>query len=236
MENLELYEAMRQVPQNAQKPILGGKLKGKTDINPLWRIKTLTQQFGPVGFGWNTQILEHWVEQQGDQACMMVRIALRVCWNGQWSQPIEGVGGSMLIGKGTGADLNDEALKMAYTDAISVACKSLGMAADIYWVADGTKYDVQPPQEVQPQPQQRAQAQPVQPPLPDPTQPLSPQLQLDLDAYLREISELSTVEMAKAWWRNASRDIPAEIKQRIYNACISRCQELTGSYNQEGRR
>ena len=208
MENLELYEAMRQVPQNAQKPILGGKLKGKTDINPLWRIKTLTQQFGPVGFGWNTQILEHWVEEQGDQACMMVRIALRVCWNGQWSQPIEGVGGSMLMGKGTGADLNDEALKMAYTDAISVACKSLGMAADIYWVADRTKYDVRAPQEVQ----------------------------LDLDAYLREISELSTVEMAKAWWRNASRDIPAEIKQRIYNACISRCQELTGSYNQEGRR
>jgi hypothetical protein len=32
---------------------------------------------------------------------------------------------------------------MALTDAISVACKSLGMAADIYWESDRTKYDTQ---------------------------------------------------------------------------------------------
>jgi hypothetical protein len=39
-----------------------------------------------------------------------------------------------------GAYANDEAYKMATTDAISVACKQLGMGADIYWSADNTKY------------------------------------------------------------------------------------------------
>ena len=39
-----------------------------------------------------------------------------------------------------GLHTSDEAYKMAYTDAISVACKMLGMGADIYWNADATKY------------------------------------------------------------------------------------------------
>jgi uncharacterized protein with PIN domain len=30
---------------------------------------------------------------------------------------------------------------MAYTDAISVACKLLGFGADVYWAKDNTKYD-----------------------------------------------------------------------------------------------
>ena len=46
---LELYDKIRQVPDNAKKTISAGRLKGKTDINPMWRIKTLTEQFGPCG-------------------------------------------------------------------------------------------------------------------------------------------------------------------------------------------
>lgn len=43
---------------------------------------------------------------------------------------------------------SDEAYKMAYTDAISVACKSLGMAADVYYANDCTKYtDIPQPQQ-----------------------------------------------------------------------------------------
>ena len=38
---------------------------------------------------------------------------------------------------------------MALTDAMSVACKALGVAADVYWQADKTKYtrDTEPPRE-----------------------------------------------------------------------------------------
>ena len=39
-----------------------------------------------------------------------------------------------------GLHVSDECYKMALTDAISVACKSLGMGADVYWSNDNTKY------------------------------------------------------------------------------------------------
>ena len=94
MENLELYNAFAGVPENAKKPIQAGKLKGKTDINPMWRIKTLTAAFGPCGFGWTTKITEHWIERDGGESSAWVRLELRVKVNGQWSEPIEGIGGS----------------------------------------------------------------------------------------------------------------------------------------------
>ena len=135
MENLELYNAFAGVPENAKKPIQAGKLKGKTDINPMWRIKTLTAAFGPCGFGWTTKITEHWIERDGGESSAWVRLELRVKVDGQWSEPIEGIGGSKQFGKGQGDGINDEAFKMAETDAISVACKKLGMGADVYWQA-----------------------------------------------------------------------------------------------------
>lgn len=140
MENLELYKAFAGVPENAKKPIQAGKLKGKTDINPMWRIKTLTAAFGPCGFGWTTKITEHWIERDGGESSAWVRIELRVKIGDKWSEPIEGVGGSKQFGKGMGDGINDEAFKMAETDAISVACKKLGMGADVYWQANETKY------------------------------------------------------------------------------------------------
>ena len=58
MDNLEIYNSLRQVPQNAQKPIQAGRLKGMTDINPMWRIKALTEQFGPCGIGWKVEVID----------------------------------------------------------------------------------------------------------------------------------------------------------------------------------
>ena len=144
MENLELYNSWRAVPKDAQKIITGGNLNGKTDINPMWRIKVLTERFGPVGFGWYTKITEHWTDTEtigGNlERVAWVRCELYVKIGDTWSLPIEGIGGSKYAGKGRGSELNDEAFKMAETDAISVACKKLGIGADIYWAGDSTKY------------------------------------------------------------------------------------------------
>ena len=42
--------------------------------------------------------------------------------------------------KKNGLYTSDEVVKMAYTDAISVACKQLGFGADIYWNKTDSKY------------------------------------------------------------------------------------------------
>lgn len=141
MGNLDLYDKVRSVPQNAQKPIVGGRLRGKTDINPMWRIKALTEQFGMCGIGWYYNVTKQWVEECGDEVCAFVNIELFVKVDGEWSKPIFGTGGNKLIEKESkGLYVSDECFKMATTDAISVACKQLGFGADIYW-NDGSKYD-----------------------------------------------------------------------------------------------
>lgn len=144
MDNLELYEKVRSVPAEAQKTIAGGRLKGMTDINPMWRIKTLTEQFGICGFGWKTEIVNTWLDTGADgEIIANVEINLYVKYNGEWSEAIPGIGGSMCVSNDkTGAYTDDECYKKAYTDALSVACKALGIGADVYFAKDKTKYDV----------------------------------------------------------------------------------------------
>ena len=142
--NLELYEKFRKVPETAKKNIGGGRLKGMTDINPMWRIKTLTEEFGVCGFGWYYEIVDQWLEtaMAKDEITANVKINLYVKQGDEWSKPIVGIGGSMLVAnEKNGLYVNDECYKMALTDAISVACKSLGIGADVYWNKDNTKYN-----------------------------------------------------------------------------------------------
>jgi hypothetical protein len=140
--NLDLYNKVRSVPDNAQSEIKGGRLAGKTDINPMWRIKTLTENFGACGFGWRYEIIDKRLEKgANDEVAAFVDINLYIKINGEWSEPIQGTGGSMFVAKEkNGLYTSDECFKMALTDAISVACKALGVGADIYWNKDKTKY------------------------------------------------------------------------------------------------
>lgn len=143
MSNLELYNKVRSVPQEAQKEITAGRLRGKTDINPMWRIKTLTEQFGVCGIGWYTELVRKELTEGADgEVVATVEINLYVKVNNEWSKPIYGIGGSMFISNEKGGKYNDDdAYKKAYTDAISVACKALGIGADVYYAKDATKYD-----------------------------------------------------------------------------------------------
>lgn len=141
MSNMEIYDSFRATPKEAQKEIAGGRLRGFTDINPMYRIQALTEKFGPCGIGWYYEPVKKWVEQAGDEIMAFVDINLFIKVGGEWSKPISGTGGSALytMEKG-GLKASDECFKMATTDAISVACKQLGIGADVYWKAGESKY------------------------------------------------------------------------------------------------
>ena len=143
MENLGIYERVRQVPEAAKRAIQAGRLKGKTDINPMWRIKALTEQFGPCGIGWKYVITDKRLEQgANNEVAAFLDIDLFVKVDGAWSEAIPGTGGSAFVAsERNGLYTSDECFKMALTDAISVACKALGFGADVYWDKDSTKYD-----------------------------------------------------------------------------------------------
>lgn len=140
---MNIYDKVRAVPDEAKKTIQGGRLKGMTDINPMWRIKVLTELFGPCGTGWWTENERYTSEdgQNGERAICCELDLFYDVGDGETSKPVHGVGGALIVAKEkNGFRLDDEAWKKARTDAISVACKSLGIGADVYWQADRTKY------------------------------------------------------------------------------------------------
>ena len=140
MNNMEVWDKVKQPPPSALKTIQAGRLKGKSDINPQWRYQAMTEQFGTAGVGWGYNIVKLWKEECGDgQVMAFAEINL---WTRVSDNLIPGIGGSMLITKEKeGLHVSDEGYKMAITDALSVAMKMLGIAADVYMgLWDGSKY------------------------------------------------------------------------------------------------
>lgn len=152
MDNLAIYEKVRNVPNEAKKPISAGRLKGMTDINPMWRIKVLTECFGACGVGWWYEITDKKLvpDENTNQTAAFVDILLYYVdpESGNVSHGIPGTGGASFVAQErNGAYLSDECFKMALTDAISVASKALGVGADVYWDKDSTKYSDSAPQD-----------------------------------------------------------------------------------------
>ena len=167
---VDIYESLSRPPKDALREIQAGKLKGKTDINPQWRYKAMTEKFGLVGIGWKYEVQKLWTEAgAGNEKLAFAQVAVYVKDGDAWSEPIMGIGGSKLVQYEKGAAVsNDEGYKMAVTDAFSTALKMLGVAADIYagrW--DGTKYNDEPATLPQPPAPPKKQ----QPPAPPKKQP-----------------------------------------------------------------
>lgn len=141
MNNMDIYNRLRSVPDEAKKTIEAGRLKGFTDINPMWRIKALTEAFGPCGMGWWYRITDKRIEAFNNEYRAFVDIELFYVIDGKTSQPVVGTGGASFVTvEKNGPYVSDECFKMALTDAISVAAKSLGVGADVYYEKDRSKY------------------------------------------------------------------------------------------------
>lgn len=152
-DNMRHWNRISKPPVTSLKPIAAGRLKGKTDINPQWRMQAITEVFGPCGIGWKYTIDKLWSEPgDGVQITSFALISLYYKEGEAWSDPIPGIGGSMLVEQESrGPHTSDEAYKMAVTDALSVAMKAIGMAAEIYMGNyDGSKYTGQAAQALKP--------------------------------------------------------------------------------------
>ena len=145
--NLRFYIPSMEPPKEALRPFQrAGGFRG-TDINAQWRIKQLTSLFGPVGFGWYYEVTRREILQFdiAHQKCLVdINLYVRDPDTKEWSKPIFGTGGNDWISKSKDGSIkvNDELYKMAITDALGNACKSLGFGASVYWDQDKSKYTV----------------------------------------------------------------------------------------------
>ena len=103
MGNMDIYNAVSAVPDSAQKRITGGRLNGMTDINPMWRIRELTELFGPCGIGWKYKIVREWLEtaSTGEVGAFVdIELQYKITPDADWSEPIPGTGGSKFVAAG----------------------------------------------------------------------------------------------------------------------------------------
>jgi hypothetical protein len=141
METLKIYNELKSVPEKYLKTIDAGRLKGMSDIKPQWRIEKLTELFGPCGIGWKITDVEYNYFTQNTETVVNCRLKFQYKWDNEWSEPIPASGGSKIsTQERNGLYVSDEAEKMAFTDALSVAGKMIGLAGDIY-IGHGSKYD-----------------------------------------------------------------------------------------------
>ena len=133
--NMDFYDFFCTPPNGVLKPIEYGPLKGKSDINPQWRYEVLTQKLGPCGLGWKFTIDNYFTQEipQTGETMLFVMVSLYIRQGDKWSDGIPAYGGDFLIKKDkNGIHGNDEAMKMAITDALGTAMKYIGVAADVY--------------------------------------------------------------------------------------------------------
>lgn len=225
--NLNLYNKVRKVPDTAKKPIQGGRLKGMTDINPMWRIKVLTEQFGPCGLGWYYNITDKRIELgSNDEKVAFVDIDLFVKYGDEWSKPIQGTGGSSFIAKErNGLYTSDECFKMALTDALGVAMKALGVAADVYFERDRSKYDI-PTSEPQGKPQGNPQERPPTMDKEIVDASLASDKQLNFIYKLVEEKKYTPESMASYIKHNYNKDTSKALTKKEASEVIKMLQEL----------
>ena len=209
-QNRSIYDLLRDVPKEARKPITDGRLKGKTDVNAMWRIKRMTEIFGPCGFGWKYVIKSKELQTaDGGNISAFVDIDLYVKHpdTGEWSEPIPGTGGNIFqrIERSGNVYMDDDCYKKALTDAISIAAKALGMAADVWYEQDVSKYDVQPTQQEKVAPAAPQASKQAYDPMPK-------------DKYIKYVKAQANGETFKGRqmidvWREATNAGEEEVKQ-----------------------
>ena len=129
--NMTIWDAVSKTdPAHTKQFSRAGGFKG-TAIKPIWTVKRLTEQFGPVGKGWGMgEPSFNVVPADGE---LMVYCTV-TCWHTDPSQTFVGVGGDKVTAKRKdgGSFNDDEAFKKAFTDAVGNAFKFVGFGADVH--------------------------------------------------------------------------------------------------------
>lgn len=144
MSNTRIWEVLGKTdPKHTKSFKRSGGFSG-TAIKPMWANQRMTEFFGPCGTGWGSTEPQFQIVP-ADKEIMVY------CTVGVWyleassaarSELVYGVGGDKVLkSQSSGLRADDEAFKMAYTDALGNAMKFIGVAADIHMgMFDDSKY------------------------------------------------------------------------------------------------
>lgn len=142
--NTRLWDKLGRTDPNQTKGFKRAGGFSGTAIKPMWSFRRMTEELGPVGYGWGVNEPSFQVVQGIDgEVLVYCTVSVWIHENGQArSHPTFGVGGDKVVVKqSSGLRSDDEAFKKAYTDAIGNALKLIGVGADVHMgLFDDSKY------------------------------------------------------------------------------------------------
>jgi len=131
--NLEHWDVLQRTDPIYTKKFNAGRFKG-TDINATYRMRHLTERFGPAGKGFGFDIGHPIFYGEGDFQAVTIAAALWWMEGDVKHMAPAHYGGTKLFltskGKVTGID--EDAVKKAVTDAMGKAALAMGAHADVY--------------------------------------------------------------------------------------------------------
>lgn len=137
--NLELWDKVFKTnPEHTKSFTRAGGFKG-TAIKPLYLIHKATEIWGAMGDKWGAESAEHIIE--GDT--VFIRAVLWYITKDGRRAEVTHWGGDVLVKTKNDGSItpNDEAFKMAFTDAIGKCLSQLGFSADVrFGLFDDSKY------------------------------------------------------------------------------------------------
>lgn len=151
-DNLKIWEKLGKTdPAHTKSFSRAGGFKG-TAMKPIWIVRLMTEQFGPVGAGWGIEKPEFQVVSADKETLVYCTVGV---WHTDRQNLFYGVGGDKVTASRSSGSFNsDEAFKMAYTDAVNNALKYLGVGADIHMGQfDDSKYVQEMKEEFAPKPE-----------------------------------------------------------------------------------
>lgn len=144
MSNTRIWEVLGKTdPKHTKYFKRSGGFSG-TAIKPMWANQRMTEFFGPCGTGWGSTEPQFQIVPADKEIMVYCTVGLWYLEAGSAarSEIVYGVGGDKVLKSQTsGLRADDEAFKMAYTDALGNAMKFIGVAADIHMgMFDDSKY------------------------------------------------------------------------------------------------
>lgn len=143
MSNKELWNRVCMTDPKAVKEITGKQYKGNSP-KPFWLIERMTDEFGPVGFGWGIDVKSERFERMGEFD--VLHVAVVSVWfvkDGVRSATFDQMGGTKAAYKTAKGVLmvDEDAAKKSVTDGFVKCISMIGFAGDIFagrW--DDSKY------------------------------------------------------------------------------------------------
>lgn len=216
---MRVWNAVFTTDPRAVKPITGKAYKGNSP-KPYWMIQRMTEEFGPIGFGWGIKVKNERFERMTDTD--VLHVATVEVWyvlDGVRSEGWEQMGGTKACYQSkNGMIVDEDAGKKSVTDGM-VKCMSMqGFAGDIFsgmW--DDSKY-VDHALEVHLEKERAAAMTPEERAAQEAQRLRGAELD-ELASYLIECHQAGTdMPAIKAWYlaENWSKDNPTEQSEREY--------------------